>query len=106
MKSLIRKLRWLRQRPDKEAELREELQFHFEEEVQQREQAGLAGDEARWAAHRDLGNVVLIEENTRAAWGWARLEHFVRDVGYGLRQIRRNPTFSALAIATLALGIG
>jgi predicted permease len=106
MKSLFRKLRWLRRRPGKEAELREELQFHLEEEAQQRQQGGLARDEARWAAHRDLGNVALIEENTREAWGWARLEHFARDVGYGLRQIRRNPMFSGFAIATLALGIG
>ena len=38
--------------------------------------------------------------------GWTRLEQLARDVGYGLRQVRRNPMFSAIAIATLALGIG
>jgi putative ABC transport system permease protein len=106
MNSFFRKLRWSTRRPDKNAELRDELQFHLEEEAQQRQEGGLAKDEARWAAHRDLGNVALIEENTRAAWGWARLEHLVRDASYGLRQVRRNPMFSALAIATLALGIG
>jgi putative ABC transport system permease protein len=106
MNSFFRKLHWLTRRPDKDAELRDELQFHLEEEAQQREEGGLAKDEARWAAHRDLGNVALIEENTRAAWGWARLEHLARDAGYGLRQVRRNLMFSGLAIATLALGIG
>src|SRR4029079_5046540 len=54
----------------------------------------------------DFGNVSLVEEATRAQWGWARLERVIRDACYGLRQIRRNPTFSAIAIATLALGIG
>ena len=63
-------------------------------------------DEARWAARRELGNLALVEENTRAAWGWTRLEQLARDAGYGLRQVRRNPAFSAIAIATLALGIG
>jgi putative ABC transport system permease protein len=106
MNSLFRKLRWLAQRSDKEAELREELQFHLEEEAEQRQQDGLAEDEARWAAHRELGNLALVEENTRAAWGWTRLEQLTRDAGYGLRLLRRNPSFSAIAIATLALGIG
>ena len=106
MNSFFRKLRWLTQRSDKEAELREELQFHLEEEAEQRRQDGLAEDEARWAARRELGNLALVEENTRAAWGWTRLEQLARDAGYGLRQIRRNPVFSAIAIATLALGIG
>jgi len=41
-----------------------------------------------------------------AQWGWPQLERVIRDAGYGLRQIRLNPTFSVIAIATLALGIG
>ena len=106
MNSFFRKLRWLIRRSDKEAELREELQFHLEQEAEQRQDDGLAEDEARWAARRELGNVALVEENTRAAWGWTRLEQFARDAGYGLRQVRRNPLFSGIAIATLALGIG
>jgi putative ABC transport system permease protein len=106
MNSFFRKLRWLTHRSDKEAELREELQLHLEEEADQRQEDGLAEDEARWAACRELGNLALVEENTRASWGWTRLEQLARDAGYGLRQVRRNPGFSAIAIATLALGIG
>ena len=106
MNSVLRKLRWLIRRPDKEAELREELQFHLEEEARERQEDGLAKDEARWAARRELGNLILLQEDTRAAWGWARLEQFGRDITYGLRQIRRNPSFSGIAIATLAVGIG
>ena len=93
-------------RSDKEAELREELEFHLEEEAEQRKRDGWTEDEARWAARRELGNLALVAENTRAAWGWTRLEQLARDAGYGLRQVRRNPMFSGIAIATLALGIG
>ncbi len=106
MNSFFRKLRWLSRCPDREAELREELEFHLEEEAQQRREDGLAKDEARWAAHRELGSRSMIEENARATWGWTRVEQFFSDVGYGMRQVRRNPTFSVIAIATLALGIG
>ena len=106
MKALFRKLRWLMERSDKEAELREELQFHLAEEAEERRANGLPEDESRWAARRELGNLTLVEENTRAVWGWTRLEQLARDAGYGLRQLRRNPAFSFIAIGTLALGIG
>lgn len=106
MNSFFRKLRSLAHRSEKEAALREELQFHMEEEAEQRQEDGLAENEARQAARRELGNLALVEEDTRTAWGWTRLEQLARDAGYGLRQIRRNPGFSAAAIATLALGIG
>src|SRR5437667_4056860 len=102
VKFFFRKLRWLTRRPEKEAELREELQFHLEQEAEQNREHRLAEDETRWAARRELGNLALVEEDTRTAWGWTRLEQFARDAGYGLRQIRRNPVFSAIAIATLA----
>src|SRR5215831_177893 len=106
MNSFIRKLRWLTRRSGKEAELREELRFHLGEEAEQRQDDGLTGDEARWAARRELGNLARAQENTRDAWGWTRLEQFARDAGYGLRQVRCNRLFSGIAIATLALGIG
>jgi MacB-like periplasmic core domain len=106
MNSFFRKLRWLAQRSDREAELHEEIQFHLEEEVERCQEDGLAEEEAQWAARRELGNLALVAEDTRAEWGWTRLEQLARDAGYGLRQVRRNPGFSAVAIATLALGIG
>ena len=106
MNSFFRKLRWLTRRSDRDAELRAELQFHLEEEAEQRKDDGWKEDEAQWAARRELGNLARVQENTRAAWGWPRLEQLARDAGYGLRQVRRNPSFSGIAIATLALGIG
>ena len=106
MNSFLRKLAWLVRRRDKEAELREELEFHLEAEAEDQKQEGVAEAEARAAARRELGNLALLSESTRAAWGWTRLEQFVQDAAYGLRQVRRTPAFSMIAIGTLALGIG
>jgi predicted permease len=106
MTSFFRKLRWLMQRPSKEAELQEELQFHLEEEAGERQAQGLAAEEARRAAHRELGNVALVQEDTRAMWTWTMGEQLVQDMRYGLRTIAANKTFSAMAILSLALGIG
>ena len=55
MSTFFRKLRWLTRRQRMEAELREELQFHLEEEAEERQALGLAEDQARWAARRDCG---------------------------------------------------
>jgi putative ABC transport system permease protein len=98
--------RWLTRRSRREAELREELQFHLEEEAEERRAEGAPSDDARLGARRELGNLALVQEDTRAAWGWMRMEQFGRDLAHGMRQARRNPGFSAAAIATLALGIG
>src|SRR4029450_13717517 len=76
------------------------------EDADERRADGVAEVEARWAARRELGNLTLVAERTRASWGGTRLEQVARDVGYGLRQVRRNRGFSLIAIATLALGIG
>src|SRR5690242_1024192 len=100
MNSFLRKLRWLIQRSGKEAEVCQELRFHLEEETDQRHREGLPEDDAGYAARRELGNLALVEEDTRGAWGWTRLEQLARDASYGLRQIRRNLGFSAAAIAT------
>src|SRR2546425_5899985 len=106
MNSFFRKLRWLTQRADKEAELRQELQFHLQEEAEQRQGDGLAEEEARWTARRELGNLTLVQENTRAVWGWTILEQLVQDVRYAFRTIAANRLFTLLAVSSVALGIG
>jgi macrolide transport system ATP-binding/permease protein len=106
MKSFFRKLKWLTQRRSKESELQEELQFHLDEEVEQRRDAGLTREDATWAARRDLGNVSLTKEDTRSAWGWTMLEQFGQDLRYAFRMMAANKSFSALAVLSLALGIG
>jgi predicted permease len=104
--SLLRRLTWWMQRRRKESELGEELQFHLEEEADERRAGGLLEDHARWAACRDLGNVTLLREDTRTLWTWTRLEQFVQDVRHAIRTLRRSPSFAAVAILTIAVGIG
>jgi ABC-type antimicrobial peptide transport system permease subunit len=106
MTSFFRKLSWLMRRPGKEAELQEEVQFYLEEEADERQSKGLSGEEARRAARRELGNVALVQEDTRAVWTWTWMEQLAQDIRYGLRTIAANKTFSAMAILSLALGIG
>src|SRR6188768_2638908 len=106
MTSLLRKFMWWLQRRRKEDELREELEFHLTEEAGERHAGGLSADEAQWAARRDLGNVTLLQENTRALWSWILLEQLAQDIRYGLRAMFKSRVFTALAALSLALGIG
>ena len=106
MNSLFRKFTWWLERRRKEDELREELQFHLAEEAGERQADGLSEDQARWAARRDLGNVTLLQEDTRSLWSWVLLEQLAQDVRYGVRTMFRNRVFTALAALSLALGIG
>ncbi|HKW57819.1 MAG TPA: ABC transporter permease [Candidatus Acidoferrum sp.] len=106
MSPFFRKLSWLGRRGQKEAQLTEELEFHLQEEAEERRAEGLAEGEARYAARRDLGNYTLVREETRAAWGWTLVEQFIQDARYAFRTMAANKTFSALALVSLALGIG
>ncbi|HYT76322.1 MAG TPA: ABC transporter permease [Vicinamibacterales bacterium] len=106
MTSFFRKFTWWRQRRRREDELCEELQFHMAEEAGERQADGLSEDEARSAARRDLGNVLVLREDTRTLWSWILLEQLAQDIRYGLRTMIANKTFSAMAILSLALGIG
>ncbi len=87
MRAFIRRLTWLARRRDKEAELQEELQFHLDEEAEERGAAGLDGERARLAARRDLGNLTRVQEDARAAWGWDLVEQLA--AGHALRASAR-----------------
>ena len=104
MNRILRKLGWMTQRSRKEAELLDELQFHLQEEAAQA--AGISAEQAKWAARRELGNVTLLMEDTRATWGWTSLERFFQDLRYAVRMLRRHPGFAAAVVLSLALGIG
>jgi len=106
MMAFLRKLFWLAQRRQKEAELRDELDFHLSEEAELQAGTGVPEDAARSAARRELGNYTLVQEDTRAAWGWTLLDQLGQDIHYALRSMKSNRLFTLLAILILALGIG
>ncbi len=99
---------WLRlgRRARRDAELDEEIRAHLRMAESDRVAAGESPEEAAANARREFGNLGLVKEITREAWGGLWLERFLQDVRYGFRMLRRNPGSSLLAVSCLALGIG
>ena len=83
-----------------------ELEAYLEIETGENIARGMSPEEARYAAQRKLGNTTLIREEIYHMNNLRWLEAIWQDLHYGLRMMVKNPAFAAVAVITLALGIG
>ena len=106
LRILLSKLRGLFLKRRLDQEMQDEINAHLEMQIEDNLRLGMTPEEARYLALRKFGGVEQVKETHRERRSLAPVETFLRDLNYGLRMMRRSPGVTAVAILSLALGIG
>jgi predicted permease len=105
LRVLLSRVRGLGRGRRDDDDMREQIAAHLDEATDEYVRRGMPPDEARRAARLDFGSIVAAEERSRDARGrW--MDDLARDLGYGLRMLRRDRAFTAVALLSLTVGIG